>query len=101
MLSIKETHLADETKLELRGILDLESTPELKSILSDCMQRSVMLVRIDMSGMELISSSGVGALMNFHQELSKAGGRLVLERISEPCLHVLDLLRLTDFFEIA
>jgi len=100
MLSIKENHLKDESVIKLGGVLDLESTAELKGILNGCLARGQKSVRIDMEMVELISSSGVGALMNFQQEINKVEGRLVLEKLSQQCLYVLNLLRLTDFFTI-
>jgi anti-anti-sigma factor len=55
---------------------------------------------LNLSGMETISSSAIGAMLSLSRELAKTGRGLVLAAVSQSCVDVLDLLRLQDVFQI-
>ncbi|MBX7056991.1 MAG: STAS domain-containing protein [Leptospirales bacterium] len=100
MLLIHENHQTEESRLSLVGALDLEASVDLKSALAQCLARPQRVVRIDMAQLQLLSSTGVGALMHFQQQFNAVGGRVILCNLSEVCLRVLMILELRDFFTI-
>lgn len=60
--------------------------------------RSVLL---DMSGAEMIDSSGVNWLLTVHRRMRENGGRLVLHSLPPIVDNVLKVLRMNQVFEIA
>ena len=86
--------------VRLHGNLDLENHQQLRAILSDILDRSdAALVRIDLSRVTNISSSGFGALVDFSRRLPEQRS-LILANLSRACSQVLSLLNLAPFFRI-
>ncbi|MCB1304380.1 MAG: STAS domain-containing protein [Leptospiraceae bacterium] len=86
--------------IQLQGTMDIESFPRLKMVLAEIQAENATRVIVNLAGVSIISSSVVGALMNFEGELKRAGGSLILTELSKNCLYTLELLRLTDHFRI-
>ena len=55
---------------------------------------------IDLGGIEMIDSSGVGALLQVHKRLAESRGPVVLKNVGAAVVSVLELLRLHRVFEI-
>ena len=83
----------------LKGDVDLESSPKVRSALLDCvgMKRGVL---VDMSGVAYIDSSGVASLVEAYQTARKGGTPFALVEVSESAMRVLELARLDKVFTI-
>jgi anti-sigma B factor antagonist len=81
------------------GDVDLQSSPEARKILLECVARK-MPVLVDLSGVNYIDSSGIASLVESLQTARKGGGNLVLVSVSEAALRVLELARLDKVFTI-
>ncbi len=55
---------------------------------------------IDLGSIEMIDSSGVGALLQVHKRLGESCGPVVLKNVGSAVVSVLELLRLHRVFEI-
>lgn len=86
--------------LKLIGRMDLEAYPELKKSIEWVMEHSTRRVLVNLKEIILISSSGVGALVNLGRDLEKAGGKLALVELSPISKQVIDFLRLDDVLKI-
>jgi anti-anti-sigma factor len=84
--------------LVLRG--KLVGMPEFYQLLEDSRDRikdGYPHVVVDMSGVELINSSGAGILAALCQSARNAGGSVALVNLNDRSRKVLELLRLQDF----
>ncbi len=83
----------------LEGDVDLQSSPEARTILLECVGRKKPVL-VDLSGVGYIDSSGVASLVESLQTARKAGSNLILVAVSEGALRVLQLARLDKVFTI-
>jgi len=74
----------------MRGRLDAVQAPKAEAFL-DAMKGEIV---IDMSGLEYISSAGLGVLLRKHKELSTSGGAL---QVVKPTPHISDIFRYSGF----
>jgi anti-sigma B factor antagonist len=83
----------------LSGDVDLESSPQVRAALLDCVGLKRVVV-VDMVAVAYIDSSGVASLVEAFQTARKSGTRFVLARVSEAAMRVLELARLDRVFHI-
>ncbi len=57
-------------------------------------------VTIDLKTVEMIDSSGIGALLAVHKRLAESGGKVVLRGVQPAVVSVIELLRLHRVFEV-
>ena len=81
------------------GDVDLQSSPEARKILLECVARK-MPVLVDLSQVDYIDSSGIASLVESLQTARKGGSNLFLVSASEAALKVLELARLDKVFTI-
>jgi len=89
----------DVVVVALEGDVDLQSSPEARKILLECVGRK-RPVLVDLSAVNYIDSSGVASLVESLQTARKSGGSLALVAVSEGALRVLQLARLDKVFTI-
>ncbi len=85
--------------LVVRGELDAYSAP----LLADRLAISAAegdAVRLDLSGIDFIDSSGLRALVDGHQQSEAAGRRLVLSRPSPVVTRLLEISGLTEHLHV-
>ncbi len=85
--------------VELRGDVDLESSPDARKLLLDCVQRKMPVV-VDLSGVSYIDSSGIASLVESFQLARTKGSEFSLAAVSESAMRVLKLARLDTVFKI-
>ncbi|MCS6912173.1 MAG: STAS domain-containing protein [Myxococcales bacterium] len=90
------------TILRLRGALDALSAPELKREIDALVAEKRSPVVLDLAGLELIDSSGVGAIVSLFKrlrQLSPPGEVKIAELRGQPS-QIFQLLRLDRAFDI-
>ncbi len=87
------------TVVAFEGDVDLESSPEARRILLDCLGRTSSLL-VDLSAVTDIDSSGIASLVESFQNARKAGRHFALVAVSSSVLSVLRLSRLDKVFTI-
>lgn len=80
--------------------IDAAAAPALKGVVVDLANQGHFHVTIDLSRIDFVDSSGLGALINAHKTL-EAKGRLVLCAVPAKVLALLKLTRLDRVFRIA
>ncbi len=80
-------------RLRLVGELDLGSAETAEASI-ERRSREVLRLKLDLSELSFIDSSGVRILLRALKELTDRGGMLVLEHPTEPVQRVFDLLGL-------
>lgn len=81
------------------GDVDLQSSPEARKILLECVGRK-MPVLVDLSNVNYIDTSGIASLVESLQTARKGGCELVLVSVSEAAMRVLELARLDKVFTV-
>jgi anti-sigma B factor antagonist len=87
------------TIVALDGDVDLESSPDARRVILDCVNRK-QPVLVDLSGVGYIDSSGVASLVESFQTARKGGLNFGLVSVSDGALRVLQLARLDKVFAI-
>lgn len=77
------------TVLEVRGELDLATSPQLHEALRRLVDIGDRQVVVDLAGVGFMDSSGLGALVVAFRALRDTGGRLVLAAVRPPVRNVL------------
>jgi anti-sigma B factor antagonist len=83
-------------RLGLNGDLDPFTAPLLRERLDD--MEGVSELRLDVSDLRFIDSSGLRVLVIAHQKLAPNGGRLVLEGANDMTRRVIQISGLDDSF---
>jgi len=89
------------TLIELSGELDAHTAPDFEQFLEERVhdEKKSKLI-LDFSGLEYISSAGLGVLMELIEEVRAQSGDMKLIRVPDKIYHVLDLLGFPIVFEI-
>lgn len=87
-----------ETTLFLRGELDALSAPELRPAVDELVEEKRKSVKVDVSELELIDSSGVAVLVSLYKRTRSHGGRMVVVGAKNQPLSVFKLLRIDRVF---
>ncbi|MCD6328517.1 anti-sigma factor antagonist [bacterium] len=98
---LKTSVRGDVVVLQLGGIVNVKNTRDIwrriEDLLSDA---SVRAVALDMSGVLMLDSSGLGLLVRMEKTLHQRGAELCLAGVSSPVAELLELTRLDGFFDI-
>jgi anti-sigma B factor antagonist len=85
--------------VELRGDVDLSSSPDAREALLDAVGRGGAVL-VDLSGVGYMDSSGVASLVEALQQSKQANVKFALAAVQERALRVLKLARLDRVFTI-
>lgn len=83
--------------LRLLGDVDLHSSPQARTAILDCLKEKMPL-RIELSAVTYMDSSGVASLVEGYQTARKQGLDFALVAVAAPALNVLKLARLDKVF---
>ncbi len=90
----------NETRLTLRGSLDINSAPVLAEEIDRIIGSKPLKVVVDLSGLDLIDSSGVAALVKLYKGIRNAGGDVSMEGARDQPLAIFKLLRMDKVFKL-
>lgn len=89
-----------ETRLIVRGSLDINSAPALSEEIDSIIQTKPTRVVADLSGLDLIDSSGVAALVKLYKGVRNAGGEVSISGARDQPLAIFKLLRMDKVFNL-
>lgn len=89
-----------ETGLQLHidGALDALTARDIRPIFDQVVADKPKKVTVDLEGLTLIDSSGVGAIVSLFKRVKADGGQVVVVRAHDQPLAVLKLLKLDKIF---
>ena len=90
----------NETRLTLRGSLDINSAPMLSEEIDRIISAKPSKVTVDLSALDLIDSSGVAALVKLYKGLRHAGGEVSIQGARDQPLAIFKLLRMDKVFNL-
>ena len=89
------------TTVRVRGELDALSAPSLRPLLDDLVDNDRLDICVDLSGLRLVDSSGVGALVSLYKRIRAKGGEVRFAGVTAQPLVIFKLLRLDSVFGLA
>ena len=92
---------ADEITLMIRGSLDINSAPALAEEIDKIVSTRPRLVNADLSGLDLIDSSGVAALVKLYKNIRSGGGQITITGARDQPLAIFKLLRMDKVFNLS
>lgn len=88
------------TQLFVRGSLDINSAPALAEEIDKIVAGKPTKVECDLSGLDLIDSSGVAALVKLYKGVRSAGGAITIVGARDQPLAIFKLLRMDKVFNL-
>jgi anti-sigma B factor antagonist len=89
-----------ETKLTVRGSLDINTAPALAEEIDKIIATKPGKVDVDLTSLDLIDSSGVAALVKLYKGIRSAGGAIAISGARDQPLAIFKLLRMDKVFNI-
>ncbi|MCX7680144.1 MAG: STAS domain-containing protein [Spirochaetes bacterium] len=100
MLSISTETKNNIIIIHLKGELDINSTHDFKTATSSKLAIRPSTIALNMSGLNYIDSSGIGALVKLNKDTHAAGIHLILFDLEEGIRNMFKLSRLETIFTI-
>jgi anti-sigma B factor antagonist len=95
---VKSTN--SETKLTVRGSLDINTASQLAEEIDKIVGTKPKKVVVDLSGLDLIDSSGVAALVKLYKGVRGINGTVVMSGARDQPLAIFKLLRMDKVFNL-
>jgi anti-sigma B factor antagonist len=100
MLEYEKVERGEIIVFSLRGNLDALTAPSLKKEIEALMAARKINVVFDLAGLELIDSSGVGAIVSLFKRVRTLQGDVKIARLTGQPAEIFKLLRLDRAFEL-
>jgi anti-sigma B factor antagonist len=91
---------SNSTTLTVRGSLDINTAAQLAEEIDRVVGEKPKLVVVDISGLDLIDSSGVAALVKLYKGVRTAGGNVTISGARDQPLAIFKLLRMDKVFNL-
>jgi len=91
---------ATDTRVAIRGSLDINTAPALAEEIDRIIQSKATKVLVDLAGLDLIDSSGVAALVKLYKGVRGAGGVVTISNARDQPLAIFKLLRMDKVFNL-
>ena len=89
-----------ETSLSVRGSLDINTAPQLAEEIDKIVASKAKKVVVDLTGLDLIDSSGVAALVKLYKGIRGMGGQVTMNGARDQPLAIFKLLRMDKVFNL-
>jgi anti-sigma B factor antagonist len=99
-MTYDRTDSGDETKLRIEGVLDAQTSPDLRPQIDRLVDEKRMSITIDLAALRLIDSSGVGVLVSLFKRAKSYGGTVRIQGIKDQPLTIFKLLKLDRVFAL-
>lgn len=98
--SVQRSKERDLTVLEISGFLDAHTAPDFEAEVQKAIDEGALHIVVDASGLDYISSAGLGVFMGFIEEIREKGGDLKICGLSDKVREVFELLGFDTLFDI-
>ena len=99
-LKVETTIEQNAPVVHVRGDVDLHSSPRLRELLLESARRTTDTLRIDLSQVHYMDSSGVGTMVFVKREVERAGRHVILIGLQPRVRSVFEITHLDKFFRI-
>ena len=99
-MSVTRTDDGETTVLKIEGVLDALTAPDARPLVEAVLADQRRQVTVDVSGLRLIDSSGVGVIVSLFKRAKTYGGSVKVNGLRDQPLTIFKLLRLDRVFAI-
>jgi len=99
-MQVKREQQGDSMVLDVRGSVDIYTSPELRGELKVALDKKAPRIVVDMAGVSFVDSSGLATLIEALQKVQVYEGKLLLCNLSQAVLGVFELANLDRIFQI-
>jgi anti-sigma B factor antagonist len=92
------TDSGEETTLRIEGTLDAATAPDLRTVVDEIVAEQRMSITLELSGLRLIDSSGVGVIVSLFKRVRANGGQVRIQGLRDQPRAIFRLLRLDRVF---
>lgn len=92
--------LEDHAVLAVSGDVDMHTAPALRQQIAELVAAGNNRVLVDMSGVDFLDSTGLGALLGGLKEIRGGDGRLALVGVNDRVMKVFTITALDTVFDI-
>ncbi len=100
MVEIEEKTKDDMLQLVVVGEVDASSSIYLDNAIRNAMESGNLKILVDCTGLNYISSAGLGVFMSYLEDFKERGVRFVVCGLQEKVNHVFELLGLENLLKI-
>ncbi|HZO17176.1 MAG TPA: STAS domain-containing protein [Polyangiaceae bacterium] len=100
-MEFQQTLSNGSTVLRIVGEFDSITAPDLRPTFDDVASRQPQKVVLDLSGLRLIDSSGIGAIVSLFKRVRAYGGVFEVSGVQGQPRSIFKVLRLDKVFDIA
>ena len=97
-IEFSRTDQGDVSNVRIVGQLDVNTAPDLSSLIDSLVNEKRTRVVVDLAGLELIDSSGVAVLVALYKRVRAAGGQVQVTNARDQPLAIFKLLRMDKVF---
>ncbi len=90
-MDIQRVRHPEGLEFRISGRFDAYRSGQLESDLDEAVRAGEYHVRVDLSGVDFISSAGIGLLVRFHNRLKGCGGTFGVRAASQPVANLLQI----------
>jgi anti-sigma B factor antagonist len=90
----------EDTLLRIEGVLDALTVPNIRRTVEALVAEQRRRITVDLSGLRLIDSSGVGVIVSLHKRARAYGGVVQLAGLRDQPLAIFKLLKLERIFDL-
>ena len=100
MVTYEQTLLGEITVLRISGNLDSLTVPEVRPVIEQIVGSGMRKVALELSGLEVIDSSGIGAIVSLFKRMRGMQGDVKIVGVRGQPREILRLLGLERAFDI-
>jgi anti-sigma B factor antagonist len=100
LMKIEITELKKGSLIAISGRIDSDTSPEVAKAFQSVQDGGQYNLFVDMAGLEYISSATLRALMSAQRTSKRNAGEVVLLRVPETILNVLDMAGLVELYRV-
>lgn len=97
-IEIARAEQGDLVTLRIAGTLDVNTAPELEPEIDRIVSERRQKVSVDLTGLDLIDSSGVAGLVALYKRVRAGGGHVTVTGARDQPLAIFKLLRMDKVF---
>lgn len=97
---IRKRIQSEITILDIYGELDAHTAPELENELQQLIEEKTVFIVVNGSGLEYISSAGLGVFMAYIEDIRSQQGDIKISNLKPKVFNVFDLLGFPTLYDI-
>ena len=99
-MMINKSTVGEVTVVAPEGTIDIDTSKILKEALIGLIDTGRTVVLVDFSGVDFMTSTGLGVLVAFSKRVEEVDGKVALCSLSDDIQSVFDTVGFTRFFDI-